>query len=194
MTNVGIYLSRHNVAMNKRSKIEQPKKYKIILLILAAITLLFSSYNLITNLKFINPFVKIAGQVPFAEANTRKEIRGGGRGSSTYTAYIAELVFKLKGNNRLFRLTDNITDKPDDRKYYELAKTLKQAKQVTVTILSFDSNDAEPKVYQLNIDGKVISDAETTRDNESLVFVGFFIFGIVLLLGGLGIIEMNYKH
>ena len=84
--------------MNKRSKIEQPKKYKIILLILAAITLLFSSYNLITNLKFINPFVKIAGQVPFAEANTRKEIRGGGRGSSTYTAYIAELVFKLKGN------------------------------------------------------------------------------------------------
>jgi hypothetical protein len=180
--------------MNKKSKIEQPKKYKIILLILAAITLLFSSYNLITNLRFINPFVKIAGQVHFAEANTRKEIRGGGRGSSTYTAYIAELVFKLKGNNRLFRLTDNITDKPDDRKYYELAKTLKQAKQVTVTILSFDSNDAEPKVYQLNIDGIVISDAETTRDNESLVFVGFFIFGIVLLLGGLDIIEMNYKH
>lgn len=178
---MGVYLSKCNAAMNKKSKKPQPNKYKIILLILAAGTLLFSSYNLITNLKFINPFVEIAGQVSFAEASTRKVHRNI-RWKRHRAFYLSEVVFMLQEKKQKFWTTKDVTDDPDDRQQYRLVERLKKSKQVIVKIKDFDKEDDKPKVYGLYIDGEEVICAETTRNKETISYLAPFLISLMLLL------------
>jgi hypothetical protein len=156
--------------------------------IIAAICfLLFSSYQLFVNFTFINPYLEITGKIVYAEADTRIEKRS--RRGTIYTVYLSEILFKLKGNNRSFRLTSDVTYNPGEQKYYELEKQLKKSKAVTVLIQSFDKEETEPKVFGLSIDGEQIKNPDDLKSNEALFHVAIFAIGLIISLFSLKVLR-----
>jgi len=148
-------------------------------------TLHFNLENLLTTQSSL---IEITGTVQNSDVIVQ---RVSSRGRLGYTRYSrkATLYFRLNGDDRLFKLFENVGQDYSHEEYDRISAQLKRSNNVSIWINKNQADEHEPKVFQIDIDDRTVVDFQTIKHEHS----GSFIF--MLFLGSLSVaLGLYSKH
>lgn len=150
-----------------------------LMIILSAILINFQ--HLTTSEKQL---VKLQGSIKSAKVIIDKvSVRG--KFGKVHTSRKASLYFSLFEHQKLFMLSENIGDDFEHKEYESLSNSLTRADLVTISINQSEVNQFSPKVFQIEVDNRIVLDFKSiNRENEGL-FLLMLLFGIILIALGL---------
>lgn len=152
--------------------------YRIRILLFGIMLTGFAIYQLPTIWTFKSSLFPLHGTVKYADTYVTTVNDGRGHKSQK-----SELVFYLNEYNKKFCLVENIGNSFTNEEYQSILKGLRKADSVTVWVKKSDHQEFQPKVFQIDRDGKLtLLEFERVRTADSPLTA----FMLVLGLGSIG--------
>lgn len=147
-------------------------------------SIIFFLPDLLTNK---NSLLQISGKVIYSDL-VIDDVSNRGKTGIESNSRRATLVFVLDGQNRLFKLVENIWEDYDHIEYKKLLEQLRVAKNVLVWIKSSDEQIHDPKIFQIDIDNKTVIDFVTVKYKD------IWIFALLMFIGLTSMAVVLYKE
>lgn len=94
----------------------------------------------------------------------------------------ASLLFTLNESSKLFKLVENIGQDYSHQEFNLISKSLENSKTISVWINKSQSENIEPKVFQIHADGRTLLDFQKVKNEHNSIFIYTLLIGIITLI------------
>lgn len=117
--------------------------------------------------------IELKGTICSADTYTETNTDRNGHSSQK-----SELIFYLNEHRKKFYMAHNIGDDYYDKEYERILKQINRAEFISVWIRPRDSDDFQPKIFQITSGGNIILDFDDVRTEKSTVTLFMLIIGL----------------
>lgn len=149
------------------------RNYQNRLLIFGIMLTISGIYFLQDSMAIKSKLIELKGTIRSADTYTETNTDRNGHSSQK-----SELIFYLNEHKKKFYMAHNIGDEYFDKEYEGILKQINRADFISVWIRPRDTDDFQPKIFQITSGDNIILDFDNVKTENSAVTIFMLILGL----------------